>query len=121
MHNRYKIGSSDELHAYIYVLKWTTKLVISDIDGTITKSDVLGHLLPAMGWDWSHAGIARLLTDIDKNGYQVGLRALWVLGKRLVLPACHCIFLMFVANPLPAALCFLCSAARACGVLGNMV
>lgn len=39
--------------------------------GTITRSDVLGHLLPAMGLDWSHPGIARLLTDIARNNYQV--------------------------------------------------
>lgn len=43
----------------------------SDIDGTITKSDVLGHLLPAMGLDWSHPGISRLFTDIAANSYQV--------------------------------------------------
>lgn len=68
---RYKVGSSTELVAYIYFYSWTTKLVISDIDGTITRSDVLGHLLPAMGWDWSHAGITRLFTDIMHNSYQV--------------------------------------------------
>lgn len=37
------------------------------------RSDVLGHLLPAMGWDWSHAGISRLFTHIGRNAYQVGL------------------------------------------------
>jgi phosphatidate phosphatase LPIN len=59
--------------AYIYFYRWCTKLVISDIDGTITRSDVLGHLLPAMGWDWSHPGITRLFTDIAGNNYQVRL------------------------------------------------
>jgi phosphatidate phosphatase LPIN len=31
-----------------YLFKWkhSDKVVISDIDGTITKSDVLGHILP---------------------------------------------------------------------------
>ena len=33
----------------IYLLKWDEKLVISDIDGTITKSEVLGHVMPAFG------------------------------------------------------------------------
>jgi phosphatidate phosphatase PAH1 len=28
---------------HIYLLKWNQKLVVSDIDGTITKSDVLGE------------------------------------------------------------------------------
>lgn len=67
---RFKVGAS-ELVAYIYFYRWCTKLVISDIDGTITRSDVLGHLLPAMGWDWSHPGITRLFTDIASNNYQM--------------------------------------------------
>jgi len=47
------------------------KVVISDIDGTITKSDVLGHILPVLGEDWSHSGVAELYTNIQKNGYQI--------------------------------------------------
>ena len=39
--------------------------------GTITKSDVLGHLLPAIGYDWSHAGITQLFTNVAAHGYQV--------------------------------------------------
>ena len=45
------------------------RLVISDIDGTITKSDLLGHLLPRVGFDWSHRGVTRLFTNIKANGY----------------------------------------------------
>ena len=45
------------------------RLVISDIDGTITKSDLLGHLLPRVGYDWSHRGVTRLFTNIKANGY----------------------------------------------------
>ncbi|KXZ55895.1 hypothetical protein GPECTOR_2g1446 [Gonium pectorale] len=66
----YRIGGS-ELKAYVYYLHWRTKIVISDIDGTITRSDVLGHLLPAMGLDWSHPGIAELLSNISSNNYQI--------------------------------------------------
>ena len=33
----------------IFLWRHTDKLVISDIDGTITKSDVLGHILPVIG------------------------------------------------------------------------
>ncbi len=65
-----RIGTT-ELKAYVYFLPWRTKIVISDIDGTITKSDVLGHLLPPLGWDWSHPGIAQLLTSIRANAYLV--------------------------------------------------
>uniref|UniRef100_A0A183BIK5 LNS2 domain-containing protein n=1 Tax=Globodera pallida TaxID=36090 RepID=A0A183BIK5_GLOPA len=56
---------------HIYLLKWSDKLVISDIDGTITKSDVLGHVIPAIGGTWAHSGVAELYTGIKKNGYQM--------------------------------------------------
>ncbi|VDK70151.1 unnamed protein product [Litomosoides sigmodontis] len=55
----------------IYLYKWTERLVISDIDGTITKSDVLGHVIPAIGGQWAHAGVAELYTRIKENGYQL--------------------------------------------------
>jgi len=35
----------------------TVKIVITDVDGTITKSDVLGMFLPIFGKDWSHKGV----------------------------------------------------------------
>lgn len=54
---------------HIYLYNWTERLVISDIDGTITKSDVLGHVIPAIGGQWAHAGVAELFTRIKENGY----------------------------------------------------
>ena len=47
------------------------RLVISDVDGTITKSDLLGHVLPRVGFDWSHPGINKLFSSIEKNGYHI--------------------------------------------------
>lgn len=53
--------------------KWSvhTPIVISDIDGTITKSDALGHVLNMIGRDWTHIGVAKLYTDIVNNGYNI--------------------------------------------------
>lgn len=53
---------------HIYLYKWSETLVISDIDGTITKSDVLGHVIPVVGGTWAHAGVAELYTHIKANG-----------------------------------------------------
>lgn len=53
---------------HIYLLKWSERLVVSDIDGTITRSDVLGHVIPAIGGTWAHAGVAELYTRIKNNG-----------------------------------------------------
>ncbi|XP_033840273.1 phosphatidate phosphatase LPIN1-like isoform X2 [Periophthalmus magnuspinnatus] len=54
----------------IYLWSWDDKIVISDIDGTITRSDTLGHILPTLGKDWTHQGIARLYHKVSLNGYK---------------------------------------------------
>lgn len=56
---------------YIFRWKHDDKVVISDIDGTITKSDVLGHILPMVGKDWAQWGVAQLFTKIEENGYKL--------------------------------------------------
>lgn len=56
--------------AYIYLWKDTDKLVISDLDGTITKSDVRGQILTRIGRDWSHSDVAELYQNIEKKGYK---------------------------------------------------
>ncbi|KAF9528024.1 Lipin/Ned1/Smp2-domain-containing protein [Crepidotus variabilis] len=57
--------------ARIFVWDSTDLVVISDIDGTITKSDGLGHVFAMIGRDWTHSGVAKLYTDIVKNGYKI--------------------------------------------------
>src|SRR5271170_289720 len=56
-------------HASMWYWMHDVPIVISDIDGTITKSDALGHLLNMVGRDWTHVGVAKLYTDIAANGY----------------------------------------------------
>uniref|UniRef100_A0A672G5A5 phosphatidate phosphatase n=1 Tax=Salarias fasciatus TaxID=181472 RepID=A0A672G5A5_SALFA len=57
-------------HGTIYLWSWDDKIIISDIDGTITRSDTLGHILPTLGKDWTHQGIARLYHRVSLNGYK---------------------------------------------------
>ncbi|KAG6861570.1 hypothetical protein C0995_014866 [Termitomyces sp. Mi166 len=62
--------------ARIFVWDSTDLVVISDIDGTITKvqyvrSDGLGHVFAMIGRDWTHLGVAKLYTDITRNGYKI--------------------------------------------------
>ncbi|MEQ2246536.1 hypothetical protein ILYODFUR_000395 [Ilyodon furcidens] len=54
----------------IYLWNWDDKVIISDIDGTITKSDVFGQILPQLGKDWTHRGIAKLYNSVHENGYK---------------------------------------------------
>ncbi|CAG8491026.1 2602_t:CDS:10 [Ambispora gerdemannii] len=57
--------------AKLFFWDYDTQIVISDIDGTITKSDALGHVFTMIGKDWTHSGVAKLYTDIRNNGYQI--------------------------------------------------
>ncbi|KAF8318234.1 LNS2-domain-containing protein, partial [Clavulina sp. PMI_390] len=57
--------------ARIFLWESSDLLVVSDIDGTITKSDALGHVFTMIGRDWTHVGVAKLYTDIARNGYNI--------------------------------------------------
>lgn len=59
------------VRAHLYLWSWQAKIVVSDVDGTITKSDVIGHLAPMVGKDWNHAGIASLYNRIRDNGFEL--------------------------------------------------
>ncbi|KAI8333978.1 Lipin/Ned1/Smp2-domain-containing protein [Chlamydoabsidia padenii] len=56
--------------AKLFLWDANIKVVISDIDGTITKSDALGHVFTMIGKDWTHDGVAKLYTNVHHNGYQ---------------------------------------------------
>ncbi|KAI7731085.1 hypothetical protein M8C21_001264, partial [Ambrosia artemisiifolia] len=62
---------TQKVDARIYLWRWDTRIVISDVDGTITKSDVLGQFMPLVGRDWSHIGVTHLFSAIKENGYQM--------------------------------------------------
>ncbi|KAG0332692.1 hypothetical protein BG004_001136 [Podila humilis] len=57
--------------AKLFLWEHDCRVVISDIDGTITKSDALGHIFTMAGKDWTHSGVAKLYTDIFNNGYKI--------------------------------------------------
>uniref|UniRef100_A0A5S6QWX6 phosphatidate phosphatase n=1 Tax=Trichuris muris TaxID=70415 RepID=A0A5S6QWX6_TRIMR len=56
---------------HIFLWRWDDKLVISDIDGTITKSDVLGHILPMVGAQWIQSGVTEFFSRVVDNGYRI--------------------------------------------------
>ena len=55
----------------MYMWDYDAKIVISDVDGTITRSDFLGHVLPLFGKDWTHKGVVELFDNIVKQGYKM--------------------------------------------------
>ncbi|XP_042476745.1 phosphatidate phosphatase PAH1-like isoform X2 [Macadamia integrifolia] len=66
-----RVLGTQKVDAHIYLWKWNARIVISDVDGTITKSDVLGQFMPLVGKDWTQSGVARLFSAIKENGYQL--------------------------------------------------
>lgn len=59
------------ISAGIYLWPSNSKIVVSDVDGTITRSDVMGHLVPWIGGDWSHEGVAKFFSNVAEYGYQI--------------------------------------------------
>ena len=64
-------GTPIVISSTIYRWRDTERVVISDIDGTITKSDILGYIYGAIGRDWTHQGLAELYQQIAAHGYQI--------------------------------------------------
>ena len=94
----YRVPSLDvEIRFIVYLIKQDAKIVFTDVDGTITVSDVVGkvggghgkkecleniqpvlpffsfsrQVYPYFGVDADHAGVVELYDKIAKNGYQI--------------------------------------------------
>ena len=65
------LQGTTKISASIYLWNSNDNIVISDIDGTITKSDVMGNIFPAIGKDWSQKGVTHLYQRIHNNGYKI--------------------------------------------------
>ena len=55
----------------IYVFNPDDKIIISDIDGTITKSDTWGFFGGAMGYKVHHEYVNSFLHNVHENGYKI--------------------------------------------------
>jgi phosphatidate phosphatase LPIN len=63
--------TGETVECRIYLWGYKTKIVVSDIDGTITKTDVFGQLMPALNQTWIHDGVVRMFNKIENNGYEI--------------------------------------------------
>jgi len=65
-------GTVVTTHSKVHLISNTSRIVVSDIDGTVTKSNIRGFLLPALGLsDWKHLGVVELYSKIAEQGYTV--------------------------------------------------
>jgi len=68
---RSRLSGEHVLSSELYLWDKDDKIIISDVDGTITKSDVLGQLMPMFGNDWAQPGVSELYNSIERNGYKI--------------------------------------------------
>jgi phosphatidate phosphatase LPIN len=60
------------IHGRVFVWSPETKIVVSDIDGTITKTDIRGQIATKwLGKQYAHAGVAELYQSIQSRGYKI--------------------------------------------------
>ncbi|XP_053310150.1 phosphatidate phosphatase LPIN3 isoform X1 [Spea bombifrons] len=64
-----KFQGTCRTRAEVYLWDSNDRIIVSDIDGTVTRSDTLGHILPQIGKDWTQQGIVQLYHAIHRNGY----------------------------------------------------
>lgn len=64
-------GEEKCVTGYIFLWNHYEKIVVSDIDGTITRSAFRGQILTIIGHDWYHDHISELLMAIAENGYKI--------------------------------------------------
>ena len=46
-------------------------MILWDIDATITRTDVLGVILPRLGLNWNPDGVIELIDKMNNNGYKI--------------------------------------------------
>jgi len=57
------------IHFSVFLFDETEKFILSDIDGTITESDVKGHISTFLGITSVHKNVVQLFDKIGQNGY----------------------------------------------------
>jgi len=57
------------IHFSVFLFDESEKFILSDIDGTITESDVKGHISTFLGITSVHKNVVQLFDKIGQNGY----------------------------------------------------
>jgi len=70
---RFSLSSApnSQFTANIWLLSPTDLVVVCDIDGTLTRSDILGYSAHKLGYDSAHEGVCEAFNAIEAAGYKV--------------------------------------------------
>eukprot|EP00288_Rhodomonas_lens_P016144 CAMPEP_0177695450 /NCGR_PEP_ID=MMETSP0484_2-20121128/3462_1 /TAXON_ID=354590 /ORGANISM="Rhodomonas lens, Strain RHODO" /LENGTH=481 /DNA_ID=CAMNT_0019206373 /DNA_START=195 /DNA_END=1636 /DNA_ORIENTATION=+ len=60
-----------DINACIFLWQSTDKLVVCDIDGTVTRSDLLGYSAHLLGYEYTHDGVTDVLCYLYDAGYKI--------------------------------------------------
>eukprot|EP00477_Mikrocytos_mackini_P001901 GAHX01002066.1.p1 GENE.GAHX01002066.1~~GAHX01002066.1.p1 ORF type:complete len:496 (+),score=96.36 GAHX01002066.1:68-1555(+) len=64
-------GNETSIESHIFFYASDDKFIVSDIDGTITKSDLIGHMAPFVGMSyWINEKLLTLFKKIKQNQYR---------------------------------------------------
>ena len=55
----------------VFLYEQNARFVLTDVDGTITETDVKGHVFPMFGFTAHHEHVVELFHKIADNGYQI--------------------------------------------------
>ena len=55
----------------VFLFEQDARFVLTDVDGTITETDVKGHVFPMFGFTAHHEHVVELFHKIADNGYQI--------------------------------------------------
>ena len=55
----------------IFYFDQEARIVLTDLDGTITESDIKGHVFPTLGWEAHHDNVVEMFDKIADNGYTI--------------------------------------------------
>ncbi|KAL0230691.1 hypothetical protein PCE1_004247 [Barthelona sp. PCE] len=72
--NEISLGTSIRnyiVRGYIFKYNHDAKIFISDFDGTITKGDISGFILPNLGFKWCYTHVIDTLRNLEEKGYQI--------------------------------------------------
>ena len=56
---------------FIFMGRCYVGVIYGELIATVVRSDALGHVFTMIGRDWTHIGVAKLYTDICRNGYKI--------------------------------------------------
>ena len=67
------LGGIQILKSNLFFWKYppNLKFILWDIDGTITKSDILGVILPRLGFNWNHENVIEFINKLYNNNYKI--------------------------------------------------